>query len=228
MPISNSENYNRLQDFVKQGTSGQISEGEYNRISSLVEMELFAQFLPFYSINQKVQDALSPFVIPVAYANTSATGTIPTPADYVQLDTASYKNAQNIEFPVQKMSSFTVAPTQRNTVRNRNTANGEIGVYVQNNTLNFIPKEVMNISYTYIRKPVFAVIELVPTVTPTEDYLSIGLATTNYEWPESVGPLLFYMMLEKMGYQMREQIFAQYAMFGINREQVHTNPAPTT
>lgn len=219
--------YNRLSDHLNLGTSGQVSQDEYNRATQQAELELLDILIPYYEINERVAIALSAATVVVPYANTSAGGTITYPSGVYYTVSAMYKNAGGDEFPTQKLRHMSLPSSMQNGLRKPDVAKDRVAWVMTDTAYQFYPKQTLNIQLTYIKKPTPASIILTPTVTADEDYVTPSIGA-DFSWHESVTNLLFYLILEKMGVQLKEQIQIEFAHFGIDRDMVKTTPNPVT
>lgn len=210
--ISVVELYNSTVQLMKIGTSGYITQDEWNNILSSVQKELPEYLFPFYENNTQVQDALSPFI-------KSATATVTTaglskPADYLHYITATISGK-----PVYPSKQNSRAITEQISIRKSSATTGLYYYYMEDDKIKFLPAQTLAVSYTYLRKPVAASVVLTATEDEYNDYITATVGV-NLEWPINMFNMIMYMMLEKIGIESKEQLIIEYSNLGIQKESI--------
>jgi len=187
-----------------------------------VQTQAVSLFASLYENNQAVKDALGPFIKTIT-KSTLATGELVKESDYVHF-TAVLGAAEKTAYPI---NTNEVSIINSSPIRKPSIIKGNIFYHQKDDSIFFLPKQVMNVEYTYIRKPREAKLVLKPVSTVDSDYLVPSTTPgdiVDLEWPESMFNLLLYMTLEKLGMEMKEPILLEYANLGIQREMINTQP----
>lgn len=191
-------------------TSGYQSDDEINNNIAMVESELMETLAPLYSINQKVQDLIAPFV--TRNANTSVVdGVLTKPADYIQFVRATINSKPVYQRNVNEIDIINTSSTRKP------KEGGPYYVFFENNEINMLPETVDTATIVYIREPVPGMIEYEYVGDDENDYATISIVR-EMEWPERAFNLLYYLLLEKFGVENENQLAMEYSQLGINKE----------
>lgn len=202
---------------AKVGTSGYDSPDEFKRKVQEVQTEAIEFLSPFYETNQKVRDALGPFVKTEPFTLPS-TGYLEKPSDYVHFIGADVEGFESYPLNVNE-----VAMIKRSPIRKPDAGKHLYYHYQSDDMFKFLPELPLDIVFNYIRKPNEAQLNMVPVDDDNDDYLVPGTDDgdiVNLEWPESMFNLLLYMFLEKLGIEMKENLLVEYANLGIQKEAI--------
>lgn len=220
--ISTEAVWNRINVLSKNGTSGYQTEEEFNSDLAAVQLELASMLLPLYEKNQQVADALSPFIT-YEDKTASSTGEVTKNANYLGLATIwLYQNLQY--YPTNKVSLNEVAMTRISPIRKPLLAKNRAKYYLVNDRIIMLPEQPMAVRVFYCKHPDLATIELTPVSDEDNDYLEVG-DVVDLKWNQSMFNLIVYLMLEKLGVSMKEQLLMEFSQLGIQRSMINTNPA---
>lgn len=194
-----------VNQLAKTETSGYQDQDEFNRDMNAVSDGIMSMS-SIDSANQSWIDLFAPFSKSANVSiNSSGIGTKPT--DYYRGRTGSIDNKPCFPIAVNEKDMFGTSPI-------RNTVN----VYwLENGSLNFLPARVATCRFSYLRKPAVASIVLTPVSDPDDDYL-VPTVGTQLEWDDNAFNLFVYMMLSRLGMEMKGQLEMEFANFGIQSE----------
>ena len=203
-----------LMQSAKTGTSGYQDEDEFNRDLSAVQTQLMSVLAPLYARSNAVKDLLDPFVVPLTGA-TNASGVLAKPADYFQIAAVSISG-----FPVKEVSVNERFMLQYVPSRRPSTADNRYFYFMQSEDINVLPAEVHTVSGSYIRHPDPASIALTEVSTDDSDYVT-PTAVDDLEWPQRAFNLILYLMMQRLGLEMKEQLMMEMGNLGIQMESVN-------
>lgn len=195
--------YETVSQTAKTGTSGYQSMAEFNNSLSLCQKELLGLLSPYYAKNIHVQDLLAPF-IEVSANSTSK------PADYHQFVSATVNGHAAYPLRPNQLSLYSTSPIRKP------TATLSYYCFVENG-IEWLTLTGISGDMTYIRQPNEASIILTPTSTEDDDYLTPTVGD-ELEWPERAFPFLFYMMLQKLGVEMKDALIQEFSQIGLQVE----------
>lgn len=223
--IDNYYIYNRIRDLSKTGTSGYQSLDQYNRDSIQVCNHVSEMLATNYEKNGAIVDALA-LLIKSATSDvvSDGSGIVALPNDFLHLDSMGLVlNAKYCGF--QKINRNEVDMIMSSSVRKFDPAKNHVGYYREDGEIKALPPQVFTITaFRYIRKPVNPVLALTNVSTGNDDYQTLDPDnTTDWEFGSSVADLIVYLMLEKLGVQMKEELLLEYSKLGIDRATI--NPA---
>lgn len=210
--ISVVDLYNSTSQRMKSGTSGFTTQAEWNNILSSVQKELSEYLFTFYESNTQVQDAIS-FLAKPATATVTSAG-LSKPSDYIHFISATIGG-----YPVYPIKLNQRAVVNQLSSRKPSTATNKYYYFMEDDKIKFLPSGTLSVSYTYLRKPAEASIVLTATEDDFNDYLvpSVGV---NLEWPPTMFNLILYMMLEKLGFESKDQLTLEFSQLGIQKESI--------
>lgn len=210
--------YNTVLDRAVVGTSG-YDDTIIEKINE-VQPQLVEALMPHYEKNQAVKDMLAPFVKPMTKDTVITTGLLAKETDYVHFGSVESAGGQTA-YPI---NNNEVAIINTSPIRQPNLSNGNIFYFQKNNEIYFLPSvTVIQVKYTYIRKPALCALTLTPASSSEIDYV-VPSAPTDLEWPAEAFNLLLYMTLEKLGMEMKEPIIIEMSNLGIAREMINVEP----
>lgn len=195
---------------ARSSTSGYQDEAEINRNIAMVENDLMDTICPLYEENQKVRDLLNPFIT-LPSTTTVTNGIVSFPPDYVRIVDSSYDGRPVYKRNVNEISIIKTSPTRKPTLDN-----GPYYCYFAGDSMRVLP-EIEEIDLIYIRRPEPGEIEFNIVESADRDYIEIDVVR-EIEWPESAFNILYYLLLEKYGVEMRSQISMEYSQLGVNKE----------
>lgn len=211
--ISVVDLYNMSVQVPKKGTSGYFSIPEWNANLKRTQTEVIEFLAPFYEINQQITDALAPF-IKKATGTSDGSGILAKPDDYVHLTSLDVADYPCYPISVNQRSTIKTSP-----VRKPSVSTNQYYRIFQDNSIQLLPETALEINYTYIRKPAEASVSATSVSSEDSDYQTIT-AVTDLEWPHQLFNLFLYLMLEKMGIEVKEQILIEYGNLGVQKEAI--------
>lgn len=203
--------WNTVNQLAKNGTSGYQNQYEFNRDLADTQESLMSFLAPLYSVNQSLKDLLSPFA---TYQNitTDSDGVLTKPMDYYRVSTASVNG-----YPAYPISVNEKDVIRTSAIRTPSSTTNLYFYYQENEEIMFLPEEELDVRFSYLRKPGEASIILTESSDADRDYL---IPTVGYdlEWDDNAFNFFLYMMLEKLGLEMKEQLSMEFANIGLSKE----------
>lgn len=203
-----------LMQSAKTGTSGYQDEDEFNRDLSAVQTQLMSILSPLYGRSSAVKELLAPFVEPLT-GTSSATGVLAKPADYFQIAAVAISG-----FPVKEVSVNERFMLQYVPSRRPSTSEKRFFYFMEGDDINLLPAEAHIVSGTYLRHPEEASIALTESSTADSDYVT-PTAVDDLEWPQRAFNLILYLMMQRLGLEMKEQLMMEMGNLGIQMESVN-------
>lgn len=195
-----------LSQRAKTGTSGYQTADEFNRDLSSVQTDLISLIGPAYAESQGVQDIISPFVIAIPLSET-------LPNDYFQFVSAEVNGNPSYPIAPNQVAIYKTSPIRKPTVEN-----GLSFHYFVNDKVYFITAENPPTgTMIYIKHPNPASIELQITSTDFSDYVT-PVAVSDLEWPERAFNIILYMMMQRLGMEMKDDLMLEMSNIGLNIE----------
>lgn len=212
--------YNRIRDLSKTGTTGYQSLDQYNGDAKQVANELVRVLCNNYEDNGAVADALVHVLKTSTTVVVNGTGFVALPDDYLHIDSIG-TIIDGEKVPFNKIMRKEVDTIMSSGVRKFNVVNQNLGYYKDAGGIQLLPEQTFPLVFRYIRKPIDPVLSLVLADDGDYEILDPDPShTTDFEFGEAVTDLIIYMMLEKLGVQMKEQIVTEYANIGIQRANI--------
>ncbi len=223
--ISTEKLWDRLKTLTKSGTSGYITQDEFNSNLYSVQYAILALLCDNYENNQKVSDALVNHVketgqlTSLAGGKLFATDIITSLEDYYRSLGVKYINGTD-EHPCKKIAVNEEAMYLTSPVRKPDLAKFKTNHLFKSGNIITLPKTTGNkYVLTYCKKPTEAKIAFTTASDADSDYLVVDEANTeDIGFPEGLFNLFTYYMLESMGIEQRENLSTEYSQLGINRE----------
>lgn len=218
--------YQRVNDLAKAGTSGYQSIDQYNRDAKQVMNEVVETLCANYEGNGAVADALEPLLV-IANPTPDGSGFITKPEDFIHLDSIGTVISRE-KVPFNAINRNEVDSIMSSPVRRFNVAGKHLGYYKESGLVKLLPEQTFSINFRYIRQWETPFLSLIPATEDDDDYYILNPdpdATIDFELGSSMQSLIVYMMLEKLGVQMKEAILTEYANIGIQRSMIKTSPA---
>ena len=181
------------------GTSGY--DANFIDNTNQAQIQLINILAPHWEKNQAIKDMLAPFIEETTAALAGG-GLVQKPADYIHM-CAILNASGNPAYPI---NNNEVAIIKSSAIRKPSTALGNIFYYQKKNNFYFLPETGLNITFTYIRKPEDAALTLTPAETDELDYL-VPSDPVNLEWPEQAFNILMYLVLERLGPLLQDDLF---------------------
>lgn len=205
----------RLWEYVMQaataGTSGYQDQSEFNNDIQSVQTDLITSLAPMYSRDVSVQELIAPFVIPDVLV-TDGSGFVAKPVDLVQLVSVSIG-----DYPVWPRHPNEIAVSNYIPSRRPSVAENRYFYTLVDKGINLLPAQVHSLDTVYIRYPLPASIILTAVSTDDSDYLTPTVGA-DLEWPERAFNLIAYMMMERLGLEMKESLLLEYSKLGLQTE----------
>lgn len=201
---------------ARSGTMGFDSGEEFTSKVIDAQTDVFNILVPQWESNENVKSVLSHLVKPVDVSLT-AQGTYVLPDEFARFVRAVVGTVPTIPIGINEVDIIKSSPI-------RSPALGRTSyVYREGNELKFLPSVSAPATISYIRYPVDPKITLVPVSNEDDDFLEVSNAqgaTVNLEWPDQLFNLFLYLVLEKLGIEMDDQLLVQYANLGISKETI--------
>lgn len=207
-------------ELAKVGTAGYDDAKAFNDKIYQVQLELVELLSDVYEVNKKASDALAPLVKITTVATTPSTGLITKPTDYLHVCSLLYMPNTG-PYPCIKLSTNEISTTLSSPVRKPDLTYNETYYSYINDKLQMYPAQALPYQLIYCIVPPVATIILTPTTVTDEDYLVATLGA-DLIWPVSMFNLIVYLVLEKLGIEMKEDLLSAFSALGINRELIKT------
>lgn len=213
--------WDRISAYGQKYQSGAENIAYFNTSLSEVQLELFNDFSVYYGKNEKV-NTLMDFWVRQQTGTTPGTGidTIGTDPEIVnRILSAGYAPSGAITFGIPAVAENELVAIARIPQRAPNIAK-KIAYYRFNSpqTINFYPAAIIPYLVFYLIYPTEAHIAFTFSETADEDIMTYDDANSvNLAWPASASNLILYLMLEKYGVSVREQLLQEYAQYGVTR-----------
>lgn len=205
---------------AKSGTIGYESGPELINVINESQLELATTLSRHIERNQSVKDALT-FLVTPGEKSTSAAGLLDIDLNIMIRFMSVISAAGKIAYPI---NSNEISTINNSAIRKPSVEKGKIFYYQTGAGYSFLPETVMPIKYLYVRKPKEVKFTLVPVSNADSDYVTVSTTTStlqDLEWPETMFNILLYMVLEKLGMEMKEPILIEYANMGLQKEQLN-------
>jgi hypothetical protein len=207
--------YDRLIDYAKKYQSGFDIEADYNSRFAEVQQELANYLITVVGYNSKAENLLDP-LIKSATTGTPTSGKVARPDDFLHLLSGSYEG-----YPIHILSSNQLATYEQIPQRKGDISKKRVNIASVDGKWEVKPDTATGISIRYVKIPPLSTIAFQISETENEYVMSYDdAATVDFVWGDICVPLIIYMMLEKYGVSMREEILREYARLGISMEEV--------
>lgn len=203
--------YETVSQLAKTETSGYQTEQEFNNDVAAVQDDLMTLFSPLYSINQTLKDILDPFV-KTSPLVTDSNGEVSYPADYYRALTGTVNGHPAYPIAVNEKDIW-----NNSAIRKPSVAKNIYVYYQEDEKIKLLPRQVLTLTLSYIRKPAEASLEFDVVSTDDSDFIT-PVSVDDLEWNENVFNLFVYKMLVRLGMEMKDQLSLEYSRLGINTE----------
>jgi hypothetical protein len=190
----------------------------FNSALAEVQAEIFNDFSPLYDKNEKIKALLDVWVKEQVGSSTSGgVVTVGTGADVVNRPlSAGYVLSGNISFSIPNVTESELVAIAR--IPQRTPDVSKKNVYYRFNapaTLQFYPKTTIPYDLFYLVYPTVASIAFTFSETDDEDIMTYdSVNSVQLAWPASATNLILYLMLEKYGVSVREELLQAYSKYG--------------
>lgn len=199
---------------TKVGTSGYDSTPEFIAKANEVNIDAMNLLVPHYGKVEAVDDIINTFVkqLPCEFTN----GLMGIPDDfygYISIFKTSGNEPNVTKSPVRKLKTNQIGTIGQNTIRKPTVANPKI--YFNEGNINLEPINAdAGLSLLYFRLPADISITTTNVEGEDDDYETVT-DQTNYEWPARMKNLLIYLLVERLGGEMKQPILFEIAQLGI-------------
>lgn len=198
----------------KIGTSGYDSTPDFIAKANEVNIDAMNLLVPHYGKVEAVDDIINFFVKEIDCDFTS--GLMGIPEDfygYISIYKTTGNEPNVSKTPVRKLKTNQIGTIGQNTIRKPTIANPKITLGEGNIKLDPINADA-GLSILYFRLPADVDIITTPVEGADDDYETVT-DQTNYEWPERMKNLLIYLLVERLGGEMKQPILFEIAQLGI-------------
>jgi len=207
--------YDRLIDYAKKYQSGLDVAKDYNSRLAEVQQELANYLCSIAGLNERAEQLLDPLIVGATTA-APVSGLIERPEDFMFLLSGAYEGK-----PIHKLSSNQLATYEQIPQRRGDLTKSRVNIASVEGKWDVRPLTATGIVLRYVKIPPLATIVFTYSSTADEDIMVYDdAATVDFVWGEGCIPLLIYMMLEKYGVSVREELLREYARLGISSEVV--------
>jgi len=195
--------WNTVQQIAKSVTSGYQTQDEFNNDLASVQTALLSVLAPAYSKNQAIQDILAPFVKGAVLSTTK-------PADYFRFVSGIDRGYPMIPINVNQVGYYQTSPIRKPTAK-------RTYYYFEDKQTKFLASGTPSGTMTYIRYPLASKIVLTAVSNADNDYVT-PTADGDLEWNEDSFNFIQYMMLERLGVEMKENLLREFSAIGLQKE----------
>lgn len=191
----------------KVGTSGYQDLPDFLSNANEVSIDAMNLIVPHYGKIKAATDLLLPYVktIPATFAS----GILALPDDYFGIISISMAAGG----PVRELKTNQKGTNAVDTIRKPTVAAPKFTR--ENNEINILPNTITTgLNLTYFKIPDQVSITTTPVESDTDDYETVT-AQTDYTWPERMGNLIIYLLVERLGGEMKQPILDEIARLGI-------------
>jgi hypothetical protein len=217
--------WNRENDLAKKDQSGYNTADEFNNRVDSVQLELIEKILPYIKVTDRAADILGPFIKTTELVTTPQ-GVLTPPADYLNYLALSYKytNTDNsiTYIPLNELGPDEAEANARNSIRKADPTKGRVQYYRENGAITITTNSLSTVRVRYlIRPPVSTIVFTVQSNANGTFQTYDSVNSVSLIWPDSAFNLIVYLMLEKLGVEIREQFLIEFAqVLGIQPEMV--------
>jgi hypothetical protein len=208
--------WDRVNDYSKKYQSGLNKVSSFNGNINESVKELINYLVSIHAINEKASELLQPY-IKSASVTGSSTAIFAKPIRFIYYLSASY-----LDKPVHKLSINQLQTTEQIPQRRGDLSKKRVNIISIDNGFEGRPISAYAIKINYVASQASnANIVFALSTTQDENILTYDdTATVDFDFDEKCVPLLTYMVLSKLGIEIREQMLMEYSQLGIGRESV--------
>ncbi len=197
---------------AKVGTSGYDPTTDFVPKANEAQGDLMNILTPHYGKIQSLDDMLDFLVVEAT--PTFTTGVLNKPNGYYGF-ISMWKTTGGSKVPVRKLKTNQIGTNSQNSIRR--ATDTKPYVYFRNASVILTPSTGdSGLSWMYFRKPADISITTTPLETDEDDYETVT-AQTNFEWPDRVKNLLIYLIVQRLGVEMKEPILFEISQLGIKQ-----------
>lgn len=197
---------------AKVGTSGYDPTPDFIPKANEAQGDLMNILTPYYGKIQAIDDMLDFLVVEATPTFTS--GVMNKPNGYYGF-ISMWKTTAGKALPVGKLKTNQIGTNDQNSIRRATAAKPKY--YFRNSSVILRPSNGdSGLSYMYFRKPTDISITTTPVETDEDDYETVT-AKTDFEWPDRVKNLLIYLIVQRLGVEMKEPILYEVSQLGIKQ-----------
>lgn len=205
--------YNRVNDYLKKYQSGFDTVADYNGKFYQVQYELANYLIAIHARNERAQQYLQPLIVS-ANVTSSASGVMPLPAEFMYYLSGEYLGKPIHKVSVNQLITYETLPQRRGDL-----SKSRVNITGINNGWLAKPASVFTVLINYVKHPPASSIAFTLSATGEEDILTYDEPNTvDFVWSEDCINLLVYMMLDKVGMSVREELLREYAQLGLAQE----------
>lgn len=207
--------YDFCNDISRKHQSGLLSVAEFNRFFAIAQTELVNYLISIHPVNEMADEYLQP-VITTAPVTASSTGIITKPTGFLYYLSGSYNGK-----PIHKLTSNQIDTYEQIPQRRGDLAKNRVNIAGIDNGWEARPASAFTAKIRYVKNVPEAKLVFTKETVSGEDRLVYNDASSiDCVWNESCINLLGYMMLEKRGVSIREQLLQEYSQLGIAKESI--------
>lgn len=207
--------YDRTNDYLKKYQSGFDTVVDFNGKFYQVQYEFANYLISILGTNERAAEYLSHLIL-TDNATASAGGVIPKPTDFMHYLSASYLGKPVHNISPNQIDTYELIPQRRGSL-----AKKRVNITGISTGWEARPATAFDIKVRYVKQPPAASIVFTEQETSNEYVLVYNDASTvDFIWTEDCMNILLFMMLEKIGIAVREQLLNEYAQLGLAREAI--------
>lgn len=206
--------WDRVNDYSKKQQSGLNDVDSFNRNVEESITELVSYLFSIYNVNERASELLQPYIKSEEITGNS-TGVFSKPTDFNYYISSSYQGNPVHKVSLNQLDDYEQIPQRRGDLTKK-----RVNIAGVNDKWQARPKSefqiTLNFVFTPSEKPKIVFTE---TNSDDEDILVYNdTSTIDFLFDEKCVPIITYMVLEKFGISVREQILMEYARLGIAKE----------
>lgn len=204
---------------AKIGTSGYDSTPEFIAKANEVNTDLMNILTPHYGSIEALDDILG-FLVQESTAIFTS-GVLDKPDNYYGF-ISLYKTAAGNSSTIRKMSTNQIGAIGQNSIRKPTVASPKY--YFRDDKIILKPSNGdAGLTHVWFRDPLPVAMTVTPVGDDDDDYETVT-AQTDYEWPARVKNLIIYLLVQRLGVEMKESVLFEVAQLGINQNLTVNSP----
>lgn len=221
--ISTADLLAYVEQLAKNGTAGYSTEEEKNKAIYSVQYEVLSILCDNYENNQKVSDWLINHVrFDEITTNDNGSLGLDLYGSGSDVGDGSYYRTLSIlldgTYICRKVNINSIGAYKTSPIRKPDITKNRALYYFAEGDIFMLPSQSMNVTHYYCKNPDIAKIAYTESEDGDGDYLVVDeLETIDIDFPEGLFNLFAYLMLEKLGIEMKEQLLSQYSQLGLTR-----------
>lgn len=215
--------WKQVNEIAQAETAGYGDDLQFNLDILATNYQIFDSLFPFYEGNEDVASAFRPLQKNVQLAKAANVAFVTIPTDLYRR-TGINIVISSVTYPAIMLRKNSKAMILSSPVRQPSSPNNLCIEFTQITKLNVYPANVLCVvDIDYLIEPKAGSLTMTPVSDANSTYLNFT-SQVDIPYDSSVFNLYCYLMLERLGVKMEDQLVMAYSKLGIDRNQVNPNP----